>query len=523
MRMSFKSKPAAAALLALSSFGATSLLADGQFDGKFIVQPSRLKPTAVVAAAPQPAPPLELTKEQAPIASPTVTNIPSPQPAATLARSAPAMATSASTFQPAISTSSGGLQWIARGPHPEPWPNRQSAGALELDNPNFVSPEPAAAASQVPASSLSTSSSSAQNVPLPTVPRDTTASSASRPFSGTSERSPVEEERQSPRAVRASLVSSQIILGHPAVDDTERTVESIDNPPGWQAIGEELSGRLENCEALINRKAYFSAREDAEAAMLYLMRVLDLMSNSYRSEPAWYAASKAMSEAEDFSTTQRLTSDSDFLRRVILSHETPVLKDADAATLAPLAAAQHYRQYAEEKLVEAAQGHPWASEVVYALGRSYQAQADLAEVGSQQNLRWRAITLYRGARGIAPNNALATNQLGFVLLQMDRPADAREALVASINVSPSLTAYENLVEASRRIGDVGTANWAIQQVMSVRNSLAIASDTPAFVELDPRTFAAISPYSVGPSPNSQTQNASGQQFRTTAFSPSTNY
>ncbi|MEZ6154010.1 MAG: hypothetical protein R3C09_28265 [Pirellulaceae bacterium] len=522
MRMSFKSKPTAAALLAISSFGATQLLADDRFDGKFIVQPSRAKPAAVIAAVPQP-PPLELASEQAPNARQPTTNIPSPQPAATLARPAPAMASSTSTFQPASSTSSGGLQWIARSHHPEPQANQQSAGALELDNPNFVSPEPAAAASQVPAQSFSAQSFSTQSLPLPTVPSDTSGSTPGKPFSWASERSPAEEDRQSPRAVRASLVSSQIILGHPATDDAERTVESIDNPPGWQAIGEELSGRLENCEALINRKAYFSAREDAEAAMLYLMRVLDLMSNSYRSEPAWYAASKAMSEAEDFSTTQRLTSDSDFLRRVILSHETPVLKDADAATLAPLAAAQHYRQYAEKKLMEAAQGHPWASEVVYALGRSYQAQADLAEVGSQQNLRWRAITLYRGARGIAPNNALATNQLGFVLLQMDRPADAREALVASINVSPSLTAYENLVEASRRIGDVGTANWAMQQLHSVRNSPAAASDTPAYVELDPRTFAAMSPYSVGPSPNRQAQNASGQQFRTTSFSPLGNY
>lgn len=527
MRMSFKSKPTAAALLAISSFGATQLLADDSFDGKFIVQPSRSKPAAVSAAMPQP-PPLELANEQAPNARQPTTDIPSPQPAATLARPAPAMASSTSTFQPASSTSSGGLQWIARGHHPEPQANPQSAGALELDNPNFLFSEPAAAATQVPAQSFSTPGFSAQSfatqsLPLPSVPRDTSDSSTGKPFSWSSERSPAEEDRQSPRAVRASLVSSQILLGHPATDDTQRTVESIDNPPGWQAIGEELSGRLENCEALINRKAYFSAREDAEAAMLYLMRVLDLMSNSYRSEPAWYAASKAMSEAEDFSTTQRLTSDSDFLRRVILSHETPVLKDADAATLAPLAAAQHYRQYAEEKLIEAAQGHPWASEVVYALGRSYQAQADLAEVGSQQNLRWRAITLYRGARGIAPNNALATNQLGFVLLQMDRPADAREALVASINVSPSLTAYENLVEASRRIGDVGTANWAMQQVQSVRNSPAAVSDTPYFVELDPRTFAAMSPYSVGPSPNLHSQNASEQQFRTTSFSPPGNY
>ena len=516
MGMSFKSKPTAAALLALSGFGATQAFADG----KFILQPSRQKPAAVTAAEPRPAPQFQPASEQMPgaIGQPNNNNNKSSEPAAALALAAPSIVPAVSTPPPATTTTSGGLKWIARGSHRAPWTERNSAGPLELDNPNFVSPEPAASISQVP--SQMAHSMPEQSVPLPTVPWNPSSATSGSPFSSVDEHSTEQKERPSPRAVLASLVSSQIILGHPANDDTGRSVESIDNPPGWQAIGEELSGRLENCEALINRKAYFSAREDAEAAMLVLMRVLDLMSNSYRSEPAWHAASKAMSEAEDFSNTQRLTSDSDFLRRVILAHETPVLKDADAATLAPLAAAQHYRLYAEEKLIEAAQGHPWASEVAYTLGRSYQAQADLAEVGLQQNLRWRAITLYRGARGIAPNNALATNQLGFVLLQMDRPSDAREALVASIDVSPSLTAYENLVEASRRVGDAGTANWAMQQAQSFRKPFAVASDTPAFVELDPRTFAALSPYSIGPNP--QPQNASPQPYRTAAFAPPIN-
>ena len=248
--------------------------------------------------------------------------------------------------------------------------------------------------------------------------------------------------------------------------------------------------------------------------MLYLVRVLDLRSNHYYSEPAWHAAAKAMSEAEDFSNAQRLTSDSDFLRRVILSHETPVLKDADANTLAPLAAAQHYRQYAQEKMVEAAQGHPWASEVLYALGRSYQSQADATQAGLQQNLRWRAITLYRSARDIAPGNATATNQLGFVLLQMDRPADAREALVDSLNAAPSLAAYENLVEASRRLGDTNTGNWAMQQALATQTVLASAGGAPQFIEVDPRTFAAMSPYSIGPS--TQSSDSSAQPYRTAA-------
>jgi hypothetical protein len=184
-----------------------------------------------------------------------------------------------------------------------------------------------------------------------------------------------------------------------------------------------------------------------------------------------------------------------------LSHQTPVLKDVDATELAPLTAAQHYRQYAEFKMTEAAQGHPWAAEVIYALGRTYQAQADAVADETQHNLRWKAVTLYRGARHIAPSNAVAANQLGYVLLQMDRPLDAREAVVTSLNATPSLAAYENLVEASRRLGDTSTANWATAQAMVIRAAQPQHSPIPAVVEVDPRTFAAVSPYTIGPNPN----------------------
>lgn len=541
-----KSKPIAATLLALSGFGATSLFADG----RFIVQPSLRKP-AQEAVQPLPetetengpvvtvAEPLDtktlsfesLTAPEGwaaenaasePIGQPVRAYPESPVPQsyanlspAPAAVGNPGLAVAPRAPQPtasapqAASDSRQGLQWITRGGRPQQATEPQFTSSLEAPEAGIAS-----------AATLA-------SPPLPAVSPREAKETLGPPFSLASSRASTpggvdhtSGSAESQRAVLASLVSHQITSNRPAAGEVGRPVHSIDSPPGWQAVGEELSQRLGKCEALINRRAYFSAREDAETAMLYLVRVLDLRSNHYYSEPAWHAASKAMSEAEDFSNAQRLTSDSDFLRRVILSHETPVLKDADATTLAPLAAAQHYRQYAEEKLAQAAQGHPWASEVLYALGRSYQSHADASQAGLQQNLRWRAITLYRAARAIAPGNATATNQLGFVLLQMDRPADAREALLASLNAAPSLAAYENLVEASRRLGDTSTGNWAMQQALAAKHSLAIASSAPEFVEVDPGTFAAMSPYSIGPNP--QSHDAAAPAHRA-AFSNPTNY
>lgn len=403
-------------------------------------------------------------------------------------------------------TSGNRLMWIARGSE-EAFRNpnivnRQATQAIEFENPNYVE----SVASQVPVPAT----------PVPATPR-------SLPGPNQPTVAGVQPVGASDRSVLAELVSAEIMSD--GGNDAGRAIQPVDAPPGWQSVGNELSQRLSRCESLLNKKAYFSAREEAETAVLYLVRVLDLMSNDYRSEPAWHASQRALLEAEDFSTAQRLTSDHGFLRRLVASHQTPVLKDADVSTLAPLAAAQHYRLYAQQKLGEAAEGHPWASEVIYALGRTFQAQAEVDERCDKESMRWRAVTLYRAACSIAPQNAVAANQLGFVLLQMDRPADAREALVASIGTRATTESLQNLIEASRRLGDTRTADWAMQHYVGMKNaSTATAAPGPAYVEVDPVTFAALSPYTIGPNPGPANSAIQAPQGRTAGLpSMSGNY
>jgi tetratricopeptide (TPR) repeat protein len=298
----------------------------------------------------------------------------------------------------------------------------------------------------------------------------------------------------------ASMVSSQII-GDPRSGNESLSAPPVDAPPGWQAVGQELSQRIANCESLLRRNAFYSARQEAEEAALDLVRVLDLMANQYSCEPAWQSAMKAVSEAEDFSNIQRLTTDSDFLSRVIQSHETTVLKGYDVSQISPLVAAQHYRLFAQNQLREASLGHPWASEIFFALGRTYQAQADSEVSDAKELFHWRAVTLFRAAYDINPNNSIAANQLGYLYLQMDRAEDARSYLIASLNASPSIAAYENLIESSRRLGDQNTQQWALNQRAALSHGqMRAEGQPPAVVELDPRTFAAISPYTSGPQP-----------------------
>lgn len=303
----------------------------------------------------------------------------------------------------------------------------------------------------------------------------------------------------------ASMVSHRILSSAPRVAQQnveKQTVKPIDSLPGWQSIGEKLGLRLASCETLLQRRAFLSAREEAEQAGMFLVHFLDGLQNRYHCEPAWAAALRALDESEDFQADVRMTTDGTLLQRIIESHETPVLKNADATQLAPLTAAQHYRLYAQASLEVATQNHPWASEILYAIGRTYQAQADAGD-GKRELHRLRAITFYRAAVKANPSNSLALNQLGFLLLQLDRARDAQAALIASVNTEVSRPALQNLIEASRRLGDQQTRNWA-HQTLATLGAPPQAQPTPAVVEVNPRAFAAMSPIGSGPKPAVQT-------------------
>ncbi len=307
------------------------------------------------------------------------------------------------------------------------------------------------------------------------------------------------DREQESKPTVAMLVSSTI-LNDPkfhAGNAAQLEISSVETPHGWQAIGQQLSARMLQCEQLLGRGAYLSAREEAEAGVLMLLRHLDLISNTYRCEPTWVAANQALRESEDFVVTQRSTSDSGMLKRLIESHETPLLKGASLDGVSPIIAAQHYRLFAEKLLTDASQSHPWASELYYAIGRAYQAEAD-QNTDQVDSLRAHALCYYRAARATLPTNAVACNQLGYLLLQMDRPADAREAIAAALTQKSDDAFLSNLAEASRRLGDVATQNWANQTLANRWAGRPPQPNTPQIVELSPAQFAELSPYAGSP-------------------------
>jgi hypothetical protein len=239
--------------------------------------------------------------------------------------------------------------------------------------------------------------------------------------------------------------------------------------------------------------------EESNTALLHLLRVLDLRGNQFHSELAWSEAQRSLEEADEFTAVQRLSSDSGLVARLVQSHETKVLKGQNVSDIAPLVAAQYYRAHAAQRLVDASQGHPWCSELYYSIGKALQAQAD--QGGSKaQTLRERALVYYRAAHAISPENAPVASQLAFTLLQVDQPQEAYQRLTALVvQQHAPLAAWQNLIEASTRLGMHDTREWALQNYHTLAKAAPAASGEGAtVVELDPRQFAMLSPYSSGP-------------------------
>lgn len=301
---------------------------------------------------------------------------------------------------------------------------------------------------------------------------------------------PADQEKIDRKKAWAAMVSAE---------SRERTqiqnttpLQAVDNPEGWQSIRNRLSEHIRQCQHLLSRRAYYSAREEAQVAIKHLMQMIDLHLGDYQSEPKFAVAMIALREAEDF-TYSNAEHGQSTVGVLVGSHSSDVLKQYDLTSVSPLAAGTHYRIYAADKLVEAAQNHPWASELYYTLGRIAQAEAEAASGGLQTNLRWKAVTMYRAAAAINPQNGIALNQLGFIFLQLDRPEDAREALIPAVKLGSTPQAATNLIAASQKLGDHRLLAWAQQRVRPMRPS---ARPRPAagVVQVAPSAFVAMNPH-----------------------------
>jgi tetratricopeptide (TPR) repeat protein len=304
-------------------------------------------------------------------------------------------------------------------------------------------------------------------------------------------------EQQAERMRIAEKQSSALQAARPESTFTEPGF--LESPVGWKAIRQELANHLENCDSLLRRGATHSARAEVLAGLRKLFRAMDLHRGVTYSETCFEAALTAMREESDFHNLKMSRS----VASIVAMHTTPALKNRVLDSVTTELACQHYRAFARYQMLQAADGHLFAADLFYALGKTLEKDAEQNSDRAQQ-LRSQAVICYQSAIQLRPNQHHAANQLGYALIHLDRLEEAYDALRWSIESKPNAQAWTNLAEIYRRRGATSEAQYAVQQAMALAGDQG--SDPIDVIQVDPATFARYSP----------ALNANGTAVTTTA-------
>ena len=311
-----------------------------------------------------------------------------------------------------------------------------------------------------------------------------------RTNSPTTPRKTAFDESKMQRDAIAERVSSELASQNPR--SSSRAPESLESPPGWAAVEQELKLRLERCDSLLRRGAIHSARDEAVQGMRRLGRTLDAHRPSLISSAAFEKALTALREEADFHNLVG-NCHADAIPSLVASHSTEALKGRPLDGVAPEIASQHYRNYARYEFVVASDGHKWSSDLLYAYGKTLEKEAEL-EPDRAFLLLAQSVACYQAATQVSPSQSDAASQLGYVLIRLDRIDDAYQALISSIKQKPTANAWNNLAEIYRRRGAASDAQYATQQAKAIANSQQNFSyENPEITEVDSVTFAKYSP------------------------------
>jgi len=211
----------------------------------------------------------------------------------------------------------------------------------------------------------------------------------------------------------------------------------------WEDLHDELLKRLAACDRYLRTQSTYSAREEAREGLLLLTRRLDQL--------------------------LKPTTTSETSRKPAIRKSTPhasalqhALRALDEAPFEASEDVEETLQTFSDLIPQAILQHPWAADLLYALGKSYERETEI-DVAKSDTLRLQAIACYQAALRIAPSRPYISNQLGFNHLFNNSLDQAFNALQRSLDAGPSVYAWRNLAELYRRRGDHREALLADEQ------------------------------------------------------------
>ncbi len=230
----------------------------------------------------------------------------------------------------------------------------------------------------------------------------------------------------------------------------------------------------------MQRRATHSAKKYAVEALRSIVAMRDAEAGGNQHAQELDVALDAIRESDDF-CGRFGPIDQNALRRMVVVHETDVLKGQDLEDMSALEATEKYLAVARTNLIAAAGGVREASDALVLLG---QIEKQLSAPGDTHGAAV-AVTLQRAAIDIAPTNGPGYRELGTTLLDQGLVKQAAWALSRSVEIQPTRSGYQGLLEASRRLGDVDTARLCLASLQDPN----VADEIPV-KELSPDVFAA---------------------------------
>ena len=237
---------------------------------------------------------------------------------------------------------------------------------------------------------------------------------------------------------------------------------------------------LVDSRSRLRRRATHTARKHALEALRLSIDIEDAVEGGNEHVRDLRIAQNAIRESRDF---EGITTTVDWrsIQRMVAVHETEILKSEDLENLSSVQATESYLNLAKTKLVSAAGHSALAAESMLLLGMIEK------QVHSRDDVHSGAVSLiYHGAATeIQPNSAEAYREYGRTLLEQGLVRQSIGSLKHSVALKPTRTAYQILLDASRRGGDYDLA----QKCLSSLKDPSLFNDT-AVVQVPPRQFAA---------------------------------
>ena len=212
----------------------------------------------------------------------------------------------------------------------------------------------------------------------------------------------------------------------------------------WAALHPELTERLKRADGFLRQRSIYSAREEIRAGLTALSRKLDQLANT---------------ENESSGSQRKLAIRKSMPHESSLQHAFRAL---DECGFVPQEEIGENLQTFVDLIPRATLNHPWASDLVYALGKTYEHEYE-QDPKRAEVIRKQALECFVVASRIAPRRGALANQLGYSYLQAGMTEEAFKALRQSLDAGPTATTWRNLAELYRRQGATREARLADEQ------------------------------------------------------------